>query len=117
MLERQSALMAALQREGRDGADGKRRCRIGEVRIQPGSKAFRLPDVDHPTFGIGEAIHPRLIRDGSGRWPVRRHWPRGDWRYHAPSVGGSAGIRLRIGYLDAALSAGDAKTTLVMRSG
>ena len=32
MLERQSALMAALEAGGRDGADGKRRCRMGEVR-------------------------------------------------------------------------------------
>ena len=32
MLERQSALASALAKGGRDGADGKRRCRLGEAR-------------------------------------------------------------------------------------
>ena len=57
MLERQSALASALAKGGRDGADGKRRCRLGEVRGWLLLQVAAFP----ATIGEVERVLPALL--------------------------------------------------------
>ena len=57
MLERQSALTSALAKGGRDGADGKRRCRLDEVRGWLLLQVAGFP----ATIGEVERVLPALL--------------------------------------------------------
>ena len=57
MLARQSALASALAKGGRDGADGKRRCRLGEVRGWLLLQVAGFP----ATIGEVERVLPALL--------------------------------------------------------
>ncbi len=44
---------------------------VGEVRVEPLAQALGLADVDDPAVRVGEAVHPRGLRDGPRGRAVR----------------------------------------------
>jgi heterotetrameric sarcosine oxidase gamma subunit len=101
MLEPKSALASALEKGGRDGADGRRRCRLGELRgyvlLQVAAFPAAITEVERvlPTV-LGAPLPPTLnetVAVGAGR--VFRTGPEQFWIVGPAGNGDGAEAQLR----------------------
>src|SRR5882724_11536334 len=100
MLEAKSALVSALAKGGRDGADGKRRCRLGELRgyvlLQVAGFPATIAEVERALPPVLGASLPSTLSEtvtiGAGR--VFRTGPEQFW-IDGPAGDGDAEAQLR----------------------
>jgi len=101
MFEPKSALASALEKGGRDGADGKRRCRLGELRghilVQVAAFPAMIAEVERALLPALGAALPQTLRDtvavGAGR--VFRTGPEQFWIVGPSNDGDGAEAQLR----------------------
>jgi len=101
MLEPQSALASALTTGGRDGADGKRRCRLGELRgyvlLQVAGFPATIAEVERVLPAVVGAPMPKMLSEtvavGAGR--VFRTGPEQFWIVGPAENGDGAEAQLR----------------------
>src|SRR5215813_6973485 len=101
MLERRSALAGALAKGGRDGADGKRRCRLGEARgwllLQVAGFPATIAEVERVLPALLGAPLPTTLSEtaaiGAGR--VFRTGPEQFWIAGPADAAADAEARLR----------------------
>jgi len=101
MLERHSSLASALEKGGRDGADGGRRCRLGEMRgwvlLQVAGFPATIADIERALPAVLGAPLPRTLSEtiavGAGR--VFRTGPEQLWIVGPASDGEDAEAQLR----------------------
>ncbi|HUL05568.1 MAG TPA: sarcosine oxidase subunit gamma family protein [Candidatus Acidoferrum sp.] len=101
MFESRSALANALEKGGRDGADGKRRCRLGELRgqvlLQVAGFPATIAEVERALLPVLGVALPQTLRDtvavGGGR--VFRTGPEQFWIVGPSNDGDGAEAQLR----------------------
>jgi methylglutamate dehydrogenase subunit D len=101
MFEPKSALASALKKGGRDGADGKRRCRLGELRgyvlLQVAGFPEMMPEVERALPAAVGAPLPKTLSEtvaaGAGR--VFRTGPEQFWIVGPANDGDGAEAHLR----------------------
>jgi sarcosine oxidase subunit gamma len=101
MLEPKSALASALEKGGRDGADGKRRCRLGELRgwvlLQVAGFPGTIAEVERVLPAVVGTALPRALGEttaaGAGR--VFRTGPEQFWIVGPSQNGDGAEAHLR----------------------
>ena len=101
MVEPKSALASALAKGGRDGADGRRRCRVGELRgyvlLQVAGFPATIAEVERVLPAVLGASLPKALREtvaiGTGR--VFRTGPEQFWIVGPAENGDGAEAQLR----------------------